>query len=492
MDKALAISASLLLAVVGAVIWKARKEARLSPGWLFIVVWSGSLLLYGVTPIWYAPGLSMPTLVFIVLAALAFALPDIYNVLLGRPASKTQSSGERLWVMREERFNRLIAWLCALGVVGSAMYTYDKLWLSGVDYSELAVAREVLFVTSETEWGLIGAALYPFGSVALILAILYQERARPYTLLAAAMSGLLGTPWVSMLNVGKSGLFVFVALTIGAFIVRWRWGLRPIQHKSFGRILVMSAAGLSAVGFVSFSLRGFFGADTWMYFLERFDAAVPSGLIDMYDSLGPDWSRFVFADAMMLLLYLTHSLNNLEKFMMLQSEVSLQWGVNQDRFIGPALREIIVGGGGGGSGAALQQFIGVFNTWHYGTILDFGYWGALIFYVGVGMLMQVAFYRAASRWNLAAALITSQCYVLVILSPMVTPLSAGNAFQLVITSAVTGCVGRAWGVFLRQGCEGEGTARSLSWMRGLGGRMQDVGGVFEVVRGIRDAVWFRR
>lgn len=445
MDKVMAVIAASWLLGGAVLLLRIGGRNHWSPAVVYGICWGAVLLLYAAVPIRYEPGLSFWTLLYILLAAAAFSLPQICYQLALRPKSTVArpSAADQVDMIDPGRLNRLLLACSLVGLVGSGIYTIEKLAFSGINYYELASAREQVLSSSRSSLETIGAILYPFGNVAFILAILYQEKTYTRSLLVSAVAGIAGTAWVSILNLGKSGIFVFVALTLSSLLLRKYWGLRLIYHRWLGKMVTVVTLILGTVGFLSFSWRGFFGSDTWLHYLSRFSGSVSPRLMVAYLSLG-GIAQVLLANVLMLLLYITHSLNNLELFMLIRDTTVLEYGINQDRFVTPQLVHLLGMDNKSLNQTVLAPFVGMFNTWHYGTLLDFGYPGSLVFYFLVGLVGTVSFHITRDYTRMFFALLTVQLFTFGILSPLVVPLASSNSFQLLVIGSLVSVGGRRW------------------------------------------------
>lgn len=123
------------------------------------------LALYLVAPVAPLVSLSAGSVIYIALGVLAFAAGSLC-------ATAFRSNRQIRWVTAKqvEGTITILFWsFLLIGLLGNLLRLADKYILRGAGTANVLDAREILMDTATSSWGLVGAALYPFGYLPLFI-----------------------------------------------------------------------------------------------------------------------------------------------------------------------------------------------------------------------------------------------------------------------------------------------------------------------------------
>jgi hypothetical protein len=423
-----------------------------SPGRLMISAWAIISLLYFIGPIIYDRPPSLSTWGSIVGCILIFVLgarerkTRSSHVPSAGPTVSAETSGRRI--------NRMVRATGLIGLIGILCIVVDKVFLSGLDYSQgiTALRYERLAQASLGDEKLnrslllyVGSLIVCFTCVAYLLYILKAEVLTRSSIWLAQF-GLVSPAVLAVLSGGRSPIVLALLLALGGVMVRTLNNQTPLPKEPVGRRLLLGFILLALFynAYVFAERRLAMGVTDYNAFSEHFvnnseakPTAFARAVVD---------GDYVSPDLLMSLInsdyYLTHSLSNLDKIVLYEAQIGPYYGEYQFSLVATVLERIF-------PSLSLNADItrdslatgtyGSFPTAWAGMYLDFGWFGAVIAIFLCGWISGRVYRRALKRQDVGAQLI--MCYVIggILLSPLISPFSA--SISLPTLASILICAG---------------------------------------------------
>lgn len=392
-----------------------------SPVRLLAVVWSVTVVHVFAGPVDYGDVLSFETAAYVIACLWCFAAGH-YTAL------SVTAYAHRKPELSVARINRLICIAAWIGILGSLLVVYDKLWLSGIDYSaglwnvrlEMASARSFLY-EDRSLWLWIGTLCYSATNAAVCLAILAMRHVKIVNLVhtAVATVGMVG---IAALYGGRSMAILMMLLAFGAYMVTSGHSPRAKRFRLFP-VLLMS---LLVVGIVFYSLYVFraraaahvsSAVKAQVFVQERLGAKLRPPVRNVLERR--DEVANIAGDLVMASVYFTHSIAELDYLLRKDVDAGPYWGLYQFWLANKALRAA------GWTDADITQRHreeidrrGLFFTAWGGMYLDFGIIGSL---VGVGLMGMCSGWlvgKVRLTRSVGASIILAFMYWYVLMTPI--------------------------------------------------------------------------
>jgi hypothetical protein len=243
--------------------------------------------------------------------------------------------------VRTEPMDALVRTTALLGIAGALCLLTDKVFLSGLDYSQgitavrLERADAVLSGTAgelrRSPLLYLGFATFAFSVPAYLLYLIAPERLRRSTVILAYL-GLISPVAFSLVYGGRSPIGVVLLLILGAAIVRRLGGRAALPDDRFGR-RALAAAVVLAVGYSSYIFterRSFTSLESYDDLEEHFQAAYAARPSPVWRQLiDSGFSGDLVMNALMTYYYVTHELPMLDRTLRYKGSVGPYHGQYQ-------------------------------------------------------------------------------------------------------------------------------------------------------------------
>lgn len=232
--------------------------------------WAIWLALYIIVPFYYTRSISLVTALYLFACILVFSTGDYfatykkrnfsldkYSFKPSNPKSQQNANSSSISVER-------IAKYCAIfGMSGATMVVVSKILLTGLDFSagvsgaRIERAQDVLSgsASSSPIWVYPGMLLFPLGTCAFLICLLYGEylsKATQQLCKFAALSPIA----VASINGGRGGIFFFVFMVCGAFAIRlYSEGSLKIPNLKIGKFILVFITAIFAYNVYIFQSR---------------------------------------------------------------------------------------------------------------------------------------------------------------------------------------------------------------------------------------------
>lgn len=422
---------------------RALKRLSAAPGRLMLLVWGLFAGLYALRPIEFSTPATWRTWQFVAASIGLFLLGSAAG---GQRWKQPAPAREWNWPRPYLRRLRRITVACVvLGVAGGASIYVDKMFLSGLDYSEGATAVR-LSRTAEASVGIerhqssyflhFGLLTSHFSLVGLLLYLLAAETLPRRYILLVPLS-LISPALFAYSYGGRSPVIAALLICVAAFLVRGMMG-RPAIPRAKAVPAVLAAAVLAAALYNSF----IFGERREFRNLGHYSAALRSferaGLFRVRPWVD-EWTGHgavapgVMLDAISSYFYLTVGVTGLERVLAFSDRLGPYAGQYQIQVLPIALdrlwpeisllremrHELFV------AGAA-----GVFTTAFGSLYLDFGWTGLAVAVFLWGWLSGRYYRRSLGARDPSAPLILCFLVWAVLLSPIHSAVGISNAVMI--------------------------------------------------------------
>jgi oligosaccharide repeat unit polymerase len=410
------------------------------PGRLLVFSWLMTLVMYYAGPLEFISPIRPSTFVFIAASIGAFIL----GALAARVRLTLHPAPARV-PLDATRVDRLTRQTALIGLLGILCITVDKLFLSGLDYSQGVTALRFqqigeIVLTGDTQHQrspllYIGYLTFGFSVASYLLYLFEGERLSRRAILLAHLT-LLSPVGFALLYGGRSP--IALALTyafagIIARILRRRSALprTPLSRPLFGAFWILFGVYTFAVFAERAKYRDFDSAQI----VYEFDALTPSRPTPAALSLME--KGYVSPENMVGLIYtyfyLTHGLFILDRTLQYPGEIGPYYG-QYNFYLAAALLAQVNPSLSARDAIRIEaqeaDVYGWFNTALGATYLDFGRLGSLLFLLLCGWASGRVYRHAIRDGDLAAQLLL--CYVIagIIISPVMSPFTVSISLQV--------------------------------------------------------------
>lgn len=417
--------------------------AMAQPTRLMLLTWILFALVFTFGPLDYFRDIKIHTWLAIAFSIVLF-ISGIFSATMV-PIPKSTA------VISPSRVNTAIMVTASVGIVGILLLAYDKVLLSGLDYTQgLAAVRfqrdiEVAGGIEVPRSGFLylGYAVFSFGYCAVILFLLNAEMVRG--LPAAAAQIAVASPIIySLLYGGRAPMLLLVLLAGGAGLVRTlvRKPLLPRAHWIRPKLIALFLGLLLYNNYTWEERRQISSIEGYSGYLK---------VASKYWSLAPKvWVNEAVLDGrlpaqatMNILsntLYLTHSVVTLDKMIEHRSLFSPYLGAYQIGIVSPIMRVFFPGARIVDRMTEDLQESGTFgwfpSAWG-AWFMDLGAFGAMVAIFIWGLLSGLAYRLVRRRSGSGAQLLLSFALASVLVSPLNAPFGLSNSFLIFCAMVVT-------------------------------------------------------
>jgi oligosaccharide repeat unit polymerase len=412
-----------------------------TPPVFMVLVWLLDSAIYAASPIEY---FRVPTAMTWGVIAGGIGLYSLSSMLIIAVPPRPVRNADRITIDRVILFTGLI------GLGGILFLTVDKVFLSGLDYSQGLTAIKYLR-DEQVSQGIeinrspllyIGYVTFSAAYVATALFLLKAESVGRWAAIVGQVS-VLSPVIYALLYGGRAPILLLCTLIAGTGLVRGMAGLPPLAHARGLRIksLVLLAAFLAYVNFTWQDRREFSRFGDYENFLSVAEQAwdlQPSPWLDgavRHGEIDPDLAM----DSVSTLLYITHSVGALDKIVEHQQIFSPFLGAFQIGVISPFLRVFFP------ESDLLERMhlqlvdsdlFGWFVTAWGALYLDFGLWGAVAAVVLWGGLTGHAYRGFARNRDDGSALLLTFWLSSIMVSPWNSPIGMANSVLILAALVV--------------------------------------------------------
>jgi hypothetical protein len=425
-----------------------------TPTRFLLTVWAVALGLVFFGPVKYTRHVSAGTWLFLAACLTCFCLGASVGwrqvtrpspIGLGDPGDAGGT-----WDAFDRRVDQLARVCAVLGLVGIGLLAFDKLRLSGLDYSQgvtaVRNARAVEVNAGNAALGrspllYLGFVTFGFSVPAYLLYVLRRRSLRRSTVFVVHV-GLLSPLGFGVIYGGRSPLVLALGMIFGGMLVRRLCGQPRMRPTRFAR-MVMLGLIVFALVFGSYIFRqraavaGYTYAGLAKYTANSYRATTRpwfEHLLNSNSGVAP-----IATDALLTHFYLTHEVFLLDRTLRYEGSIGPYFGAYQFNLVAAlgsqiwpqfdAPRRII-------SDAAEANTYGYFPTAFGCMYLDFGLIGALVGTLICGLLAGKIF-----RWSLLTGELKSQlfmCFVIagIIASPLLSVFTISIALPILFALVV--------------------------------------------------------
>jgi hypothetical protein len=398
-------------------------------------VWASYLLFYFLSPIKYNRIFSGETIAFLASCLLFF--------VIGTAFGRKRVTGPNSQVVEDYHIDRMVRFLSFLGILGGAFVLLDKMVLGDLDLSqglgqlrfELINRFEHAKSRSPVLW--IGTGVYPFACVAVTLYVLASEQCSRWTGLLAGIASFVPA-LVALTYAGRSLEFLLLSLMFCACLVRRATGSSFLPPRRTFRLILLCHLILMVVGTLYiFSARSVALSDSssgatanrWLY--TALDASLSPELSNLVEE--PSFLGELCANSLMVCIYVTHPLPELDYLLTENADVGPFWGRYQIWMLDKLF--LVASGESSGelAGDSLDRSGLFFGAWGC-LFLDFGIYGAVFVSCLLGICSALVYRSATDRGMLTSKMFLALIYMCILLTPIHSPIHMGN------TQQVLGCM----------------------------------------------------
>jgi hypothetical protein len=416
-----------------------------------VTAWSVVSILYFLGPLTFNNPPRLSTWAYIVGCVFIFLLGSREK----KARSSKVSSGTSVLPLAEtsaRRINLVVRATALIGLLGILCITIDKVFLSGLDYSQGITAlryerhAQGAFGDENLRRSLllyVGSFIVSFSCVAYLLYLLKAEVLSRSSIWLAQL-GMVSPATLAVLSGGRSPLVMILILAFGAVIVRALSKQTPLPREPIGRrlLLVFLLLAMFYNAYVFAERRFLVGVTDYNAFEDYFEmnsAAKPSAFFEEMAKKG-----FISEDLTMSLLntqyYITHSLSYLDLVIHYDGQAGPYYGEYQFSLVTTVLGRVAPSLSLNDTITSDMQdngTLGVFTSAWAGMYLDFGRLGAFAAIFVCGWISKRVYRRAIIMQDPGAKLI--MCYVTggIILTPIISPFNP--SISLTILGSILVC-----------------------------------------------------
>ncbi len=414
-----------------------------SPIRLIVAIWLCAIALYLISPVEYPVNVRSDGWGFIIACILFFCL----GVLFYQRKAMRFNCAEQYSLSDYKDINNIITWCSILGMIGCLSILYDKVFLSGLDYSlgitDVRYQREAdaaIGIGSNSSFlTYLGFVLYSFSSVSWLLLLLYGDKVTMRGVLFGVISSL-PIPAVATLFGGRGPIVQLLGLSVGALVLRVLSNQTALPAVRYLRpfLVAFILSTLIYNGYVTATRRQYSGLR---------DVSTQMTHLDVTYGIRPsEWYRKaiddeilpsdVMLDVFSAFVYYTHALPTLQLVLEKSEDISLYYGQNQFNLAFVILeRTIPTMSMRANANSELAELTGLFSSAWGMLFVDYGLIGSLIEVFILGWLSGMVYYKAQYRQSLLAKLLFCFVVMSILFSPLSAPFGIGNA-ALVFVSMI--------------------------------------------------------
>jgi hypothetical protein len=435
---------------------RVARHSLTTPTGQLLVVWTVAIAFFAFGPVRYAEVPRPMTWAFVAVCITAFCV----GAWLSRPRRNSVATVTLIVPARREVVVRATA---ILGLLGAGCIAFDKLVLSGLDYSEgvtaVRSARELAVLAGNatalprSPLLYVGYVTFSFSIASYLLFLLKGETFRRSTAILAVLG--LASPFAyTFVYGGRSPLFLVIAMAIAAAGVRVIGGSWPFPNK----LGAVSLIGLIAVTLIysSWIASERFASTSTDYatlqarFAETYGASIgplplsapgPAASIPVpasgsQPSIGEQAVMHYVIDS----YYVTHEIPMLDRTLNADTRMGPYLGAYQFYLIAAFVERVV-------PGVSIDAIMipelraanvyGWFSTAWGGMYLDFGIVGAILGVLICGWLAGHAYRRAMTASDDGARLLMCYASAGILASPILSIFTISISLPILVALATT-------------------------------------------------------
>ncbi|HHF7346220.1 TPA: hypothetical protein ACPSKB_002655 [Legionella feeleii] len=424
------------------------------PSYFLYLIWLILLVVFYIQPIEYLKPVGFGVWGFILGGLLVFTLGE-------QSARFFPVRQEAAVAVSTQHLNRVVLFSSLLGLLGILCLTYDKLVLSGLDYSHgLAFIRELRVQQLDkgvdvhrSFWLYLGYPFFSFSYPALMLLVINAAEIKPSVARFAQLSA--SSPIIyALLYGGRMPIFILFFLLLTCCFIRKFHGKTffPREHALLAKLLMLGICFALYSNHVLVERRQNSNQTSYNDFMnfvvqESWGAAPKQWITTLIedDIVSKDTAMTLMTNSM----YLTNGVVSLSKIIDNHKKYTPYWGTYQVGILSPLLRVFYA------NNTVLStmkenmvdtNIYGFYTTAWGAWFLDFGLIGAILFIAVWGYVSGTSAKYARDPARLGSQLILAYCYTSIVVSIFNGPLGVSNSFLIFVSLVVVAVMLRGIGV----------------------------------------------
>lgn len=414
------------------------KKLLLKPGVLLFGFWVFMLVFYYLQPIRYVIG-DWTVWIFI------FSGCGIF--LMGTKLSTYLTFESHSQAISARHLNAIVFWSSLLSIIGISVMAYDKVILSGLDYSKgLAYIRELrgMQLNSNIDvprsiWLYIGYPLFSLSYPAMMLLVLKADKIKPWIATLAQLSFVAPFGY-GLLYGGRMSFLILLLLMGGCCVIRWIQGKTffPREHLLLVKLIIVTVCMVIYSNHVLSQRRATYGTVSYSDFLTvtelSWDIEPKLWFENKVDN--NDISLVTAMNLITNCMYVTNGIAHLNLIINRAERYQPYYGVYQVGILSPLLRvfdknNTIVETMD--SNLKETSLFGYYITAWGAAYLDFGLIGCVIFIALWGFMSGMSAQAARNPEQLGGQLLLSFFYCSIPMSIFNGPFGMSNSFLVFIS-----------------------------------------------------------
>lgn len=423
----------------------------LKPGYLLLTLWLIMLPVFYMQPIEYHQEIGFQVWAYIFSGIGLFILGEKY-------ASCAFFTNSKTVCVSVSRLNLTVLVTALLGIAGIILLSYDKLFLSGLDYTKgLAYIREIRGIQLASKidlprsfWLYLGYPFFSFSYPAIMLLVINARQIRPSIARVAQLS-LLSPVGYALLYGGRMPVLILFLLLVSCCLIRRLQGKTffPREHALLVKIILL---GLCLAVYSNHVLSQRRDASNMMIYKNFLTNARISWGVEPKPWLDEamDNDLVSFNMGMNLItnsMYITNGIVSLSKIIENDRTFIPYWGTYQVGILSPILRIFSTDANLADLMEAHLKAASIFGfyTTAWGAIfLDFGLIGAVFFILSWGLISGLAARSLKQTSDTAGHLILAFCLTSIVMSIFNGPFGMANSFLIFISLIGTVILLKEW------------------------------------------------
>jgi hypothetical protein len=408
------------------------------PPLLLALVWIGTVFALLIVPFQFHEYPSATTWAIIASGVLLYWVSAIFGTALPSRAPTTIDVASVEWIIR---------WSGAIGLAGIVLLTVDKIFFSGLDYSQGITAVRYLRDEQVVE-GIeitrspllyVGLLTFSFAYVATTLFLLYAESIRRVPALVGQVA-VISPILYALIYGGRAPILLLFSLFVATSMLRKARGL-PIIPKVYAlrlKLVLFAIAFIAYTNITFESRRELAGRDDYELWLQHLDQTWQVSPRPWLDVLVRDGyiSQETALNYISTLYYLLHGSVKLDIIVANREVFAPYWGTFQIGVISPILRVFFP------DNTILDRMwadlkdtdlFGYFVTTWGALYLDFGLWGAIIAIIIWGAMSGYAYRNYLRTKDPAASIMLIFWLGSIMMTPVNSPIGMANSLFILVS-----------------------------------------------------------
>ncbi len=418
------------------------------PAKFMVLVWTANLLLFKYGPVKYLDDVGLATWAWMAAAIALFCASTQLGISLKiRPFELTAPP----------RIQRALVITAILGLVGILLLSVDKIYFSGLDYSQdmatLRFERDVQAFSgievNRTPLLFIGYPIFSFSYCAIVLFVLFAERLRGSAVVLGQIS-ILSPVLYGYLYASRGNLLLLFYLLGGALIVRRMCGLTGIAkcHNLRLTLTLFLAAFIIYSNYTWEDRRLFSNISRYYDFVQ---IVGPNWRIEPKPWVGDAVERNVLSDATAMNMlsyshYYVHSFISLDKIRLNQDRLSPNLGFFEIGLLSPLARVFSPGAEPVQrmtEELRVSDLLGYFVSAWGALFLDFGFAGTMLAIILWGAASSFFYRQVLRQPGVGSQLAMSGVIASILVSPMNSPVGMSNSLLILLAMVAGARLARA-------------------------------------------------